>query len=215
MQDNTLRQNIIDELEFEPSIDAADIGVAVENGIVTLTGHVPTYTQKTTVEAAVRRIRGVRGIAEQIEVRPRGFHITADDEIARRAVNALEWNEIVPGEKLQVTIQKGWATLTGKVEWQYERDAAMRAIKGLAGITGISNLIEVVPKVSAPDVKKRIEDAFKRDAQIEADAIKVQVLDGKVTLEGKVKAYRERQAAERAAWSAAGVRHVDDRITVL
>ncbi|AQZ51130.1 BON domain-containing protein [Martelella mediterranea] len=215
MQDKTLRQNIIDELEFEPSIDAADIGVAVENGVVTLTGHVPAYTQKTTIEATVRRIRGVRGIAEEIEVRPRGSHVTADDVVAQRAVNALKWHEIVPDEKLQVTVSKGWLTLTGAVEWQYQRDAAMHAIKGLAGITGISNLIEVVPKVSAPDVKKRIEDAFKRDAEIEADAIKVHVQDGKVTLEGKVKAYRERQAAERAAWSAAGVRHVDDRITVL
>lgn len=210
MQDKTLRQNIIDELEFEPSIDAADIGVAVENGIVTLTGHAPACTQKTTVEAAARRIRGVRGIAEQIEVRSRGSHITADDAVARRAVNALKWNEIVPDEKLQLTVSKGWLMLTGTVEWRYQRDAATHAIKGLAGITGISNLIEVVPKVSAPDVKKRIEDAFRRDA----DAIKVYVQDGKVTLEGRVKACRERQAAGRAAWSAAGVRHVDDRITV-
>jgi osmotically-inducible protein OsmY len=215
MYDTTLRQDIIDELDFEPSIDAADIGVAVENGIVTLTGHVPTYAQKITVEDVVRRIKGVKGIAQEIEVRPFGTNRTADDEIAKRAVNTINWNTSIPDNTVQVKVQKGWVTLTGKVEWQYQKNAAADAVRDLAGVVGVSNQIEIHSRASAFDVKKRIEDALKRNAELEAQAIRVDVFGGgKVRLEGKVHAWSERSAAERAAWSAPGVHTVEDRITV-
>jgi osmotically-inducible protein OsmY len=215
MSDSTLRQDIIDELDFEPSIDAADIGVAVENGVATLTGHVPTYAQKLTVEEVVRRVKGVKGMAQEIEVRPFGTNRTADDEIAKRAVNTINWNTSVPDGAVQVKVQDGWVTVTGKVEWQYQKKAAADAVRDLAGVVGVSNQIEIKQRASAFDVKKRIEDALKRHAEIEAQAIKVNVLDGgKIRLEGRVHAWSERSAAERAAWSALGVSSVEDRLTI-
>lgn len=215
MNDSTLRQDILDELDFEPSIDAADIGVAVENGIVTLTGHVPTYAQKVTVENVTRRVKGVKGIAQEIEVRPFGTNRTADDEIAKRAVNTINWNTSIPENLVQVKVQKGWVTLTGKVDWQYQKTAAADAVRDLAGVVGVSNQIEIKQRASAFDVKKRIEDALKRNAEIEAQAIRVNVMDGgKVRLEGRVHAWSERSAAERAAWSTPGVNMVEDRLTI-
>lgn len=214
MNDNVLRQDIIDELEFEPSIDAADIGVAVENGVATLTGHVPTYAQKATIEEVVRRVAGVKGIAQEIEVRPFGANQTADDEIAKRALYMINWNTAVPKNAVQVKVQKGWVTLTGNVEWHYQKIAAGNAVRGLAGVSGVSNIIDLKPRVSVSDVKKRIQDALKRNAEVEAKGIRIDVLDGIVTLEGRVKAWPERDAAERAAWSAPGVKAVVDRITV-
>lgn len=215
MTDITLRQNILDELEFEPSIDAAHIGVAVEDGIVTLTGHVCSYWEKTTAENVVKRVKGVKGLAEEIEVRLVGQKGTADDEIAKRAVDAVTWNVSIPRDKVQVKVRDGWITLTGKLEWQYQRNAAAEAVRGLAGVVGVANQIEISPRASVPDIKKRIENALKRDAETEAQAIRVNVLDGKVTLEGKVRVWSERQAAERAAWSSPGVRTVDDRISII
>ena len=215
MTDITLRQNILDELEFEPSIDAAHIGVAVEDGIVTLTGHVSSYWEKTTAENVVKRIKGVKGIAEEIEVRLVGLKGTADDEIAKRAVNAVTWNVSIPRDKVQVKVQDGWITLMGKLEWQYQKNAAAEAVRGLPGVVGIANQIEITPRVSVSDIKKRIEDALKRDAETEAQAVHVKVLDGRVTLEGKVRTWSERQAAERAAWSSPGVKTVEDRISII
>ena len=214
MNDSTLRQDIIDELDFEPSIDAASIGVAVEDGVVTLTGHVSTYAQKATAEDAVRRVKGVRGIAEEIEVRPFGTNKTADDEIVKRALQTISWNTVIPDGAIQVKVQDGWVTLTGKVDWQYQKTAATQTIGGLAGVLGVYNKIEVKPHASVSDVKKRIEDALKRNAEVEAKAIRVNVVNGKVTLEGRVNNWAERSATERAAWSAPGVRAVDDRITI-
>jgi osmotically-inducible protein OsmY len=215
MSDSSLRQDIIDELDFEPSIDAADIGVAVEDGVATLTGHVPTYAQKITVEDVVHRVKGVKGIAQEIEVRPFGTNRTADDEIAKRALSTINWNTAIPDDAVQVKVQEGWVTLTGKVEWQYQKTAAADAVRDLAGVVGVTNRIEIASRASAFDVKKRIEDALKRNAEIEAQAIRVNVLDGgRITLDGNVHAWSERRAAERAAWSAPGVKVVDDRITI-
>lgn len=214
MNDNTLRQNIIDELEFEPSIDAANIGVAVSAGVATLTGHVPTYMQKASVESIVRRVKGVKGIAEEIEVRPFSANLTADDEIAKRAVSTIKWNTVVPDDAVNVQVEKGWITLRGAVEWQYQKEAAADAVQALSGVLGVTNRIEVKPRVSVADVKKRIEDALKRNAEVEAQKIKINVADGQVVLEGKVDAWSERQAAERAAWAAPGVRSVVDHLRI-
>jgi len=214
MNDNILRQDIVDELEFEPSIDAANIGVAVENGVVTLTGHVSTYAQKAIAENAVLRVKGVRGIAQEIEVRPFGANVTTDDEIAKRALNTLAWNTVVPDEAVRIKVQDGWVTLTGNVEWQYQKTAAGAAIRYLAGVRGVSNDIEVRPHASVADVKKRIEDALKRNAEVGAKAISVKVSDGKVTLKGKVRSWAERRTTERAAWAVPGVSAVEDHITI-
>lgn len=214
MKDISLRQDIIDELDFEPSIDAANIGVAVDAGVATLTGHVPTYMQKASVEAVVRRVKGVKGIAEEIEVRPFGANPTSDSEIAKRALNTINWNTVVPVDAITVQVQKGWVTLKGRVEWQYQKEAAARAVSALSGVLGVNNHVEVAPKVSAGDVKKRIEDALRRNAEVEAQKIKVNVAGDKVTLEGRVDALSERQAAERAAWAAPGVRTVVDHLSV-
>ncbi|AXA44220.1 BON domain-containing protein [Rhizobium leguminosarum] len=214
MNDIHLRQSILDEMEFEPSIDAADIGVAVDSGIVTLTGHVRTYAEKEAAERVASRVKGVRGIAAEIEVRIFGPKDTDDDDIARRAVKMLDWNVSVPKDSVQVRVLKGWITLRGEVEWQYQKNAAYDAVRDLAGVVGVSNLVELKPRITAVDVKKRIEDAFQRDAALEADAIRIDVQGRKVTLSGKVKTWSERQAAERAAWSAPGISTLDDRLTV-
>jgi osmotically-inducible protein OsmY len=214
MNDIHLRQNILDELEFEPSIDAADIGVTADNGIVTLTGHVRTYAEKEAAERVVRRVKGVRGIAAEIEVRLFGPKETDDDDIARRAVRMLDWNVSVPKDSVQVRVLKGWVTLRGEVEWQYQKNAAYDAVRALGGVVGVSNMVELAPRLSAVDVKKRIEEAFQRDAEVEAEAIRIDVQGRKVTLSGKVKTWSERRAAERAAWSAPGISTLEDHLTV-
>lgn len=214
MKDKDLRQDVVDELEFEPSIDAADIGVAVEDGTVTLTGHVPTYAQKRMAENIVKRVKGVRAIAQEIEVRPVGSHITADDEIAHRAANSLRWNSSVPKDAVQVKVEKGLVTLSGKVKWYFEKLAAEKAVRDLTGVKSVSNLIQIAPSVSPTDVRQRIENALRRDAELEAKGINVKVDERKVTLDGKVRTWAERDAAERAAWAAPGVNSVVDHISI-
>lgn len=214
MTDMDLRQDILDELEFEPSIDASDIGVTVENGTVTLMGHVPTYTQKRTAENVVKRIRGVRAIAQEIEVRPTGAHLTADDEIAKRAVSSLGWNSSVPTGAVQVKVEAGLISLTGKVKWQFEKHAAEQSVRNLTGVKGVLNLIEIIPAASPSDVRLRIENALRRYAELEAKGIQVRVDDRKVTLDGKVHTWAERQAVENAAWAAPGVSLVVDHIAI-
>jgi osmotically-inducible protein OsmY len=155
MDDKQLRQNIIDELEFEPSVDAQDIGIAVSDGVVTLSGHVFSYAQKVAAQHAVQRIKGVRAIAQEIEVRYPGEKKTADDEIAKRAFNILKWDAVIPEEMVKVTVQKGWVLLTGEVDWQFQKKAAEDAIRKLSGVTGVSNSIIIKPRVSASDIKKK------------------------------------------------------------
>lgn len=214
MNDKILRQNIIDELDFEPSIDAANIGVAVNNGIVTLTGHAGTYTERMAAEKAARKVRGVRGVVEEIKVRFAGEAPPRDEDLAKRAVQMLDWSVTVPENAIQVKVQDGWLTLTGQVAWQYQKEEAQAALKRLSGVAGIINMIEVKPQASATDVRSKIEAALKRNAEVEADGIKVTVKDAKVTLEGKVHAWHERSLVENAAWSAPGVRSVVDHLTL-
>lgn len=212
MDDKALRQSIIDELEFDPSVDGAHIGVAVEDGVVTLSGHVGSYAERIAAEELVRRVKGVKAIAQEVEVRYPGKKKTSDDDIAKRAVAILAWDASVPDERISVKVQQGWITLSGEVDWHYQRQAAEHAVRKLSGVVGISNLIAVGRSVQPEDVKRCIEDALRRNAQIEADNIRVSVAGGKVTLEGKVKVWHERQLAERAAWAAPGVTAVEDRL---
>ncbi len=214
MTDKELRLDIIDQLDFEPSIDAAEIGVAVDQGVVTLTGHVRSYSDKITTLDIVENVVGVRAIADEIEVRPLGAHITADDEIAKRVVNSLKWIASIPMDKIHATVAKGRVTLEGEVEWRYQADTAVRTIGRLTGVTGINNHLKVKPSVKASDVSERIRKTLLRDAELDASGIRVLVNDGTVTLEGTVRYLGERRSAERAAWAAPGVTDVVDHLTV-
>jgi osmotically-inducible protein OsmY len=215
MNDKELRNNVIDELEFEPSIDASSIGVAAENGVVTLTGHVSSYWQKSAAERAVWRVKGVKAIAEEIEVRFSTDKKRGDDQIAQRAVDLLDWDASVPDGAIRVKVHDGWVHLEGEVNWQFQRQAAEADVRKLSGVVGVTNNISLKQTVQTPDVRKRIEDALKRHAEVEAAKISINVLgNGSVKLEGKVDSWDERRAVERAVWSTPGVRTVDDRISI-
>jgi osmotically-inducible protein OsmY len=214
MSDVSLRQDVLDELEFDPTVDAARIGVAVDKGVVTLTGHVGSYAEKVAAERIVQRVKGVRGIAQEIEVRYPSEKRDNDDQVAERAAKILDWDATIPPGKVKVKVEKGWVTLNGEVEWQYQRVAAELAVRKLSGVLGVTNIIAVRPRLDAANVKHRIEDALKRNAELEAEGIRVAVTGSKVTLEGKVRAWHERGVAERAAWAAPGVIAVEDRLIV-
>jgi osmotically-inducible protein OsmY len=214
MNDMKLKKAVEEELEWEPSIDAEHIGVAAEDGVVTLSGHVGNYAQKFAAEAATRRVKGVRAIAEEIEVRFPEDRKLADDQIAKRALDVISWDSTIPKDAFQVKVQHGVVTLTGEADWHFQRDDAESAVRKLSGVKGLINEIKIKPKVQAIDIKNRIETALKRNAEVEADAIKVTVQNGRVTLNGKVKAWYERDLAERTAWSAPGVMSVEDRISI-
>lgn len=214
MDDLALRDLVEEELEWEPSLDAADIGVSVEDGVVTLHGHVKSFAEKLIAEKAVKRVKGVRAIAEEIEIRLAGRTVLADDEIAARAANLIDWDVVVPAGKVQVKVENGHVTLTGEVDWHYQSDQARFGIANLPGVKGVTNLISVKPPVAATDIKDRIEKALMRNAELEATSIKVAVTGRKVTLDGKVDAWHDREVAERAAWSAPGVTAVEDNLRV-
>jgi osmotically-inducible protein OsmY len=214
MNDKELRQLVIDELEFEPSIDAADIGVAAENGVVTLSGYVTDYMQKMAAERAAWRVKGVKGIAQKIEVRLPGDKKQNDDEIAQRALNILAWNTVIPRDQVRVRVANGWITLTGSVNWNYQRQAAENEVRKLGGVKGVTNDITLNSVAKVGDVRRRIQDALKRHAEVEADAVRVDIRDdGTVRIDGRVDNWSEMQAVERAVWSAPGVRKVEDHLT--
>lgn len=211
MNNIELRQNIIEELDFEPSIDTSGIAVAVDDGIVTLSGHVSTYAEKIRAERAAWRIKGVKAIAQELEVRLPSAKKINDDEIARRAIDILAWNTWVPREAVKVRVAHGWITLSGTVTWDYQRREAEKAVRKLTGVLGVTNEIGLVPAVQAADVRKCITDALKRHAEVEAGRIQIDVRDGgRVRIDGEVDDWDERQAIERAVWSAPGVQSVDD-----
>ena len=214
MNDLELRRDILDELEFQPHIDAAAIGVAVENGVVCLTGHVRTYAEKIAAERAVKRVKGVQAVAEEIEVRIPGDADVADDVIASRCLDVIHWYVAIPQDQIQVKVQQGWITLEGEVEWQYQKEGAENAVCKLAGVVGINNLLIVRPKVSPEDIKGRIENAMARNAELDTSHIRVTVAGKTVKLEGRVHLWRERKAAEHAAWAVPGVMHVENHILI-
>ena len=214
MNDLDLRREILDELEFQPHIDAATIGVAVENGVVCLTGHVRTYAEKIAAERAVKRVKGVHAVAEEIEVRIPGDADVADDVIASRCLDVIHWYVAIPQDQIQVKVQQGWITLEGEVEWQYQKEGVENAVCKLAGVVGINNLLIVRPKVSPEDIKGRIENAMARNAELDTSHIRVTVEGKTVKLEGSVHLWRERKAVEHAAWAVPGVMHVENHILI-
>ncbi len=214
MNDLDLRDLVLEELEFKPDINAASIGVTVQNGVVTLSGHVNSYAQKVSAERTVKAMKGVRGLAEEIEVRLNKLEGTADDTIASRALNIIAWSSDANVEGIKVTVQKGTVTLEGQLDWQCQKEAIEQAVWRLSGVVGVHNRITLKARADAVDIKRHIEDALKRSAEIQAEGIRVTVNGGVVKLEGKVHLLREREVVERAAWSVPGVSKVEDYLLI-
>jgi len=214
MSDLKLQQDVAEELVFEPSVNAAHIGVTANKGVVTLTGFVTSYAEKLAAERAARRVKGVKAIAEEIQVRLASDVKHADDEIAARAINILKWQVGLPADRITVKVEGGIVSLDGNVDWRYQITDAESAIHKLSGVVDVINQIRLAAPVHAYEVREKIQKALERSAELEALGITVQADGGKVVLSGKVRAWYERDLAERAAWSAPGVTVVEDHITV-
>lgn len=213
--DSQLQKDVMAELEWEPQVDHANIGVAAKDGVVTLSGYVGSYASKLAAEKAARRVKGVRGLAEEIEVRFANDAKTSDAEIAKRIADMFDWSVSIPKNKINVKVEHGWVTLSGDVGYNFQREAARDVASRISGVKGVSNLIEVKKAPSAYDVRQRIIDAFKRSADLDASTITV-VADGDtVKLSGKVHSGYERRIAERAAWAAPGVNRLEDNIMIV
>ena len=211
--DAQLKSDVEAELRWEPSVQAEQIGVSVKNGVVELDGHVDSFYEKWASEHAAMRVSNVKAVASEIKVELLSSAARTDEDIARTAMNHLEWNYSVP-DTVKVQVTDGWVTLQGTTEWQYQKDEAERAIRPLKGVKGVLNEITVTPRVSAVDVKIKIEGALKRNAETDARNIAVETSGGEVTLRGSVRSWTEREEAEHAAWAAPGVTAVEDFIAV-
>ena len=213
-EDSQLRRDVEAELEWDPRIDAREIGVAAKHGVVTLTGHVASYASRWAAESAVGKVAGVKAIANEIEVRLGQEGERSDTELAGAALDALRGNVSVPMHNLKVVVRDGWLTLEGTVDAGYQREIAENCVSYLRGVRGVSNLLAVKQFTTVPDVQTKIEAAFRRHAQIDAQRIYVATVNGTVTLSGEVPTWQERREAESAAWAAPGVIRVENTIAV-
>jgi osmotically-inducible protein OsmY len=212
--DSDIRRDVEDELRWDPDIDATDIAVGVNNGVVALTGFVRSYSQRTQAERDAKRVAGVVGVANDIEVRLPVVDQRPDPDIVRDAVSALKSELPYSSENIKVIAKDGKITLEGSVEWHYARERAETAVKRIRGVKGVTNSITLKPKVAPYEVRRKIEDAFRRSAEIDASRVTVEANGSEVILRGTVKSWAEREEAERAAWAAPGVTKVDNRVTI-
>ncbi|TSA07231.1 MAG: BON domain-containing protein [Comamonadaceae bacterium] len=212
--DSDLRHDILTELAWDPVVPEAKVGVAVSDGVVTLSGHLDTYAEKIATQRAVERVSGVQAIALEIDVVPQGVHKRSDTEIAMAAEQALGWNTSVPKDRVKVAVEKGWVTLSGELDWNFQRGAVERMIRPLKGVLGITDNITLKSLPMPANLSARIQDALTRQASREARRIEIAVDGSVVTLRGHVHSWAERNAAEGATWSAPGVSRVDNQLTV-
>lgn len=212
--DLELQKDVIEELKWESSIKASDIGVSVSNGVVTLSGYVDSFTKKKAAEKAALRVAGVTAVAEDIVVRLGASDKKSDTEIAQAVLTAIRWNNIIDENKIKVKVESGWVTLEGEVEWSFEKNAIEHSIENLIGVRGVSNLITISTKLKTTDIKQKITAAFHRSATLDANNIIVESVGNTIILRGVVRSYAEKQDALRVAWNAPGVTKVDNKLIV-
>jgi osmotically-inducible protein OsmY len=212
--DIDIKRDVEEELRFNPDLDATDIAVAVKDGVVTLSGFVRSYSQKWEAERTAKRVQGVSGLANDIEVRLPVFNRRPDPEIARDAVAAIQADLPYSSEHIRVIVRDGWITLEGQVEWNYSRERAEQAVRRVRGTKGVTNLIQLTPRVAPFEIKRKIEESFRRNAELDANRVTVEADGGLVTLKGAVRSWAERREAERVAWQVPGVTRVQNLITI-
>jgi osmotically-inducible protein OsmY len=212
--DADIERDVKEELQWNPDLDASNIAVAVKDGVVTLTGFVKSYTDKYEAEAAAKRVSGVVAVANDLEVRMPTVDERPDPEIARDAVAAIKSQLPISWQNIKVIVKNGWVTLEGEVEWQYQRQTAESAVRRIKGVKGVSNLVQLRPRTEPSEIKRKIMDAFRRNAEVDANRIVVETRGSEVILKGTVRSWIEREEAERVAWSAPGVTKVIDEIVI-
>jgi osmotically-inducible protein OsmY len=213
--ESEIERDVKEELQWDPDLDATDIAVSVKNGVVTLAGFVKSYTDKYEAEAAAKRVAGVVAVANDLEVRIPSVDERPDPEIARDAVAAIKSQLPISSERIKIVVKNGWVTLEGQVEWQYQKNSAENAVRRIKGVKGVSNLIVLKPRAQPAEIKNKIIEAFKRNAELDANRIQIEANGSEVILKGTVRSWIEREEAERVAWSAPGVTKVEDRIMVI